>query len=47
MGLPQYPIYIRNHSYITYANTVGLNMWETLKKMLGQAVHIFDTFEYF
>ena len=27
--------------------TVGLNMYETLKKMLEQAKHIFDTFEYF
>ena len=27
--------------------TVGLNMHETLKKMLAQAEHIFDTFEYF
>ena len=27
--------------------TVGLNMWETLKKMLEQAEHIFDTFECF
>ena len=29
-------------------STVGLNMYETLKeKMLEQAKHIFDTFEYF
>ena len=25
--------------------TVGLNMYETLRKMLKQAEHIFDTFE--
>ena len=28
-------------------HTVGLNMYETLMKMLEQAEHIFDTFEYF
>ena len=28
-------------------HTVGLNMYETLMKMLEQAKHIFDTFEYF
>ena len=45
-----------NKMFFTYSNyferaqtlpTVGLNMCKTLKKMLAQAEHIFDTFEYF
>ena len=33
--------------YVMCTCTVGLNLHETLKKMLKQAKHIFDTFEYF
>ena len=38
---------LRLQKLVPFLYTVGLNMPKTLKKMLAQAKHIFDTFEYF
>ena len=48
LGLSEARVQVRFFFCMFYSlGTVGLNMYETLKKMLGQAEHIFDTFEYF